>query len=177
MASWWSVRPANRPLSNVEEHELLIAEAVKHAAKRIPIIAGTGANSTREAIELAAFSKKAGADASLYGRSLLQQADPGRSVSAFQGHRRGGGYAAHPVQRAGTHRCRHAATTRCCALRRSQHRRHQGRDRQYRARQRPVAARAQGFCGIQRRRCQHAGVDAAGRAWLDFGDRQRRARS
>jgi 4-hydroxy-tetrahydrodipicolinate synthase len=53
------------PTVNVEEHELLIAEAVKHAAKRIPIIAGTGANSTREAIELAAFSKKAGADASL----------------------------------------------------------------------------------------------------------------
>ncbi|MGA9666157.1 MAG: 4-hydroxy-tetrahydrodipicolinate synthase [Gallionella sp.] len=53
------------PTVNVEEHELLIAEAVKHAAKRIPIIAGTGANSTTEAIELAAFSKKAGADASL----------------------------------------------------------------------------------------------------------------
>ncbi len=40
-------------------------EAVKHAAGRIPVIAGTGANSTREAVELAAFSKKAGADASL----------------------------------------------------------------------------------------------------------------
>ena len=53
------------PTVNVEEHELLIAEAVKHAARRIPIIAGTGANSTTEAIELAAFSKKAGADASL----------------------------------------------------------------------------------------------------------------
>jgi len=53
------------PTVDVEEHELLIAEAVKHAAKRIPIIAGTGANSTKEAIELAAFSKKAGADASL----------------------------------------------------------------------------------------------------------------
>jgi 4-hydroxy-tetrahydrodipicolinate synthase len=53
------------PTVNVEEHELLIAEAVGHAAKRIPIIAGTGANSTKEAIELAAFSKKAGADASL----------------------------------------------------------------------------------------------------------------
>jgi len=38
---------------------------VKHSAKRIPIIAGTGANSTKEAIELASFSKKAGADASL----------------------------------------------------------------------------------------------------------------
>jgi len=53
------------PTVDVEEHELLIAEAVKHAAKRIPVIAGTGANSTREAIELAAFSKKAGADAGL----------------------------------------------------------------------------------------------------------------
>ncbi len=53
------------PTVDVAEHELLIAEAVKHAAKRIPVIAGTGANSTREAIELAAFSKKAGADASL----------------------------------------------------------------------------------------------------------------
>ena len=53
------------PTVDVEEHELLIAEAVKHAARRIPIIAGTGANSTTEAIELAAFSKKVGADASL----------------------------------------------------------------------------------------------------------------
>jgi 4-hydroxy-tetrahydrodipicolinate synthase len=53
------------PTVDVEEHELLIAEAVKHAAKRIPIIAGTGANSTKEAIELATFSQKAGANASL----------------------------------------------------------------------------------------------------------------
>ena len=53
------------PTVNVEEHELLIAEAVKHANRRVPIIAGTGANSTKEAIELATFSRKAGADASL----------------------------------------------------------------------------------------------------------------
>ena len=53
------------PTVDVEEHELLIAEAVKHAAKRISIIAGTGANSTKEAIELASFSRKVGADASL----------------------------------------------------------------------------------------------------------------
>jgi 4-hydroxy-tetrahydrodipicolinate synthase len=39
--------------------------AVEHSAKRIPIIAGTGANSTKEAIELATFSKNAGASASL----------------------------------------------------------------------------------------------------------------
>jgi len=53
------------PTVDVEEHELLIAEAVKHAAGRIPVIAGTGANCTREAIELASFSQKVGADASL----------------------------------------------------------------------------------------------------------------
>ncbi|OIR19732.1 4-hydroxy-tetrahydrodipicolinate synthase [mine drainage metagenome] len=53
------------PTVDVEEHELLIAEAVKHSAGRIPIIAGTGANSTKEAIELASFSRKAGAVASL----------------------------------------------------------------------------------------------------------------
>ncbi|HQS58144.1 MAG: 4-hydroxy-tetrahydrodipicolinate synthase [Gallionellales bacterium 35-53-114] len=53
------------PTVDVVEHEMLIQTAVDHAAKRIPIIAGTGANSTKEAIELAAFSKNAGAEASL----------------------------------------------------------------------------------------------------------------
>lgn len=53
------------PTVDVEEHEQLIQVAVEHAAGRIPIIAGTGANSTQEAIELAAFSKRAGAAASL----------------------------------------------------------------------------------------------------------------
>ncbi|RFC34737.1 MAG: dihydrodipicolinate synthase [Candidatus Nitrotoga sp. LAW] len=53
------------PTVDLAEHELLIQVAVDHVAGRIPVIAGTGANSTKEAIELAAFSKKAGADASL----------------------------------------------------------------------------------------------------------------
>ena len=53
------------PTVNVEEHEALIQVAVQHVAKRIPVIAGTGANSTREAIALARFAKGAGADASL----------------------------------------------------------------------------------------------------------------
>ena len=53
------------PTVDVEEHEELIRVAVEHASGRIPIIAGTGANSTAEAIELASFSKKVGATASL----------------------------------------------------------------------------------------------------------------
>ena len=53
------------PTVDFDEHHLLIKTAVDHAAKRLPVIAGTGANSTREAIELAAYAKQAGADMSL----------------------------------------------------------------------------------------------------------------
>lgn len=53
------------PTVDFDEHDLLIRTAVSYAAGRIPIIAGTGANSTREAIELTVFSKNAGADACL----------------------------------------------------------------------------------------------------------------
>ena len=53
------------PTVDFEEHRLLIATVVEHAAGRIPVIAGTGANSTREAIELSRYAKEAGADATL----------------------------------------------------------------------------------------------------------------
>ena len=53
------------PTVDFEEHCLLIRTAVDHAAGRVPIIAGTGANSTREAIELSAYARQAGADMSL----------------------------------------------------------------------------------------------------------------
>ena len=53
------------PTVDVEEHCLLIQTAVEQAAGRIPVIAGTGANSTDEAIELARFAKKVGAAAHL----------------------------------------------------------------------------------------------------------------
>jgi 4-hydroxy-tetrahydrodipicolinate synthase len=53
------------PTVDVDEHCLLIKTAVEHVAGRIPVIAGTGANATREAIELAEFARQAGADAHL----------------------------------------------------------------------------------------------------------------
>ena len=49
----------------VEEHTSLIEAAVAHAAGRVPIIAGTGANSTTEAIELSSHAKRVGASCSL----------------------------------------------------------------------------------------------------------------
>jgi 4-hydroxy-tetrahydrodipicolinate synthase len=53
------------PTVDYDEHCKLIAEAVKTSAGRIPVIAGTGANSTSEAIELTRCAKQAGADACL----------------------------------------------------------------------------------------------------------------
>ncbi|HSH73631.1 MAG TPA: 4-hydroxy-tetrahydrodipicolinate synthase [Methylophilaceae bacterium] len=53
------------PTVDVEEHCLLIKTTVEHVAGRIPVIAGTGANSTREAIELTRHAKALGADACL----------------------------------------------------------------------------------------------------------------
>ena len=49
----------------VKEHLKILDHTIKYAARRIPIIAGTGANSTSEAIELTQEAKNFGADACL----------------------------------------------------------------------------------------------------------------
>jgi len=53
------------PTVNVEEHCEIIRVSVEQAAGRAPIMAGCGANSTAEAIELARYAKKVGADCQL----------------------------------------------------------------------------------------------------------------
>ena len=53
------------PTVNVDEHCEIIRVSVEQAAKRVPIMAGCGANSTAEAIELAKFAKQVGADCQL----------------------------------------------------------------------------------------------------------------
>ncbi len=53
------------PTVNVEEHCEIIRVSVEQAKGKVPIMAGCGANSTAEAIELARFAKKVGADCQL----------------------------------------------------------------------------------------------------------------
>jgi 4-hydroxy-tetrahydrodipicolinate synthase len=57
------------PTVNVEEHceiiRVSVEQAAQHGEKRVPIMAGCGANSTAEAIELAQFAKSVGADSQL----------------------------------------------------------------------------------------------------------------
>jgi 4-hydroxy-tetrahydrodipicolinate synthase len=53
------------PTVSVEEHIRIIKIVVEETRKRVPVIAGTGANSTREAIELTIEARAVGADATL----------------------------------------------------------------------------------------------------------------
>jgi len=53
------------PTVDVEEHCEIIRVTVEQAAGRVPVMAGCGANSTREAIELARYAKGVGADSQL----------------------------------------------------------------------------------------------------------------
>tara|TARA_B100000945_G_scaffold10682_1_gene8426 strand:- start:483 stop:1352 length:870 start_codon:yes stop_codon:yes gene_type:complete len=53
------------PTLSHDEHKRIIEIAVKECSRKIPVVAGTGSNSTSEAVELSKFAEKAGADALL----------------------------------------------------------------------------------------------------------------
>lgn len=53
------------PTLSHQEHEDVIKVVVDHTAGRVPVIAGAGSNSTREAVQLAQAAREAGADATL----------------------------------------------------------------------------------------------------------------
>lgn len=50
------------PTLNFDEHKRVIDLCIETAKKRVPVVAGTGSNSTSEAIELSQYAEKAGAD-------------------------------------------------------------------------------------------------------------------
>lgn len=53
------------PTLSHDEHKAIVERTVAVVKKRVPVIAGTGSNSTRECIDFTAHAKKAGADAAL----------------------------------------------------------------------------------------------------------------
>jgi 4-hydroxy-tetrahydrodipicolinate synthase len=53
------------PTVDHEEHRALIRAAVEHVAGRVPVVAGTGANATREALDLTQYAKQVGAHSCL----------------------------------------------------------------------------------------------------------------
>ena len=167
------------PTVDVEEHCLLIKTAVDEARGRIPIVAGTGANSTAEAIALTAYAKEAGAASALSVVPVLQQADAGRALSPFPHDRRKGRPSAAALQRARAHRRRPEQRDDPASRRDSRHRRHQGRHRRSRPRQRAPQGSRRGLAArlrrLQRRRHHGAAAPADGRPRRDLRHGQRRA--
>ena len=92
---------------SVDEHIKVVERTVVRVAKQIPVIAGTGANSTSEAIELTRAAARGRRRCVSAGDAVLQQADAGRSLSALQGDRRGRRRSAGAVQRSRPHCVRH----------------------------------------------------------------------
>ena len=85
------------PTLTSEEHLDVIRATIEFARGRVPVIAGTGSNSTAEALEYTRLSDDAGADAVLVVDALLQQAEPGGPVPPLRGHRRRDRPADHPL--------------------------------------------------------------------------------
>jgi len=64
------------PTLSHEEHEEVIKFVVRHARRRIPVLAGTGSNSTSEALRLTRVADKAGADAALLVSPYYNKPEP-----------------------------------------------------------------------------------------------------
>src|ERR1700741_4596465 len=110
------------PTITYAEQERAIAVCVETARGRVPVIAGAGANDTARAVDLTRHAKRCGADA-------------GRIVSPLRRRRRSRRHSGHRLQRAVAHSRGYFARDIGAAVEDRQHRRHQGRDRQSRARQ------------------------------------------
>ncbi len=97
---------------DMEEHKRTLEIAVEAVKKRVPVIAGTGGNSTAEAIELTEHAREDRGGRNPSGDALLQQTDSGRAVPALQGHCESGSSAPGALQYPGKDRCQHAAPNR-----------------------------------------------------------------
>ena len=85
------------PTLSHEEHDRVIAQTVKYASGRVPVIAGTGSNATTEAIRLSQHAEDSGADAVLlvnpYYNKPTQRAIDEMTIEEAQRHSAEGQFA------------------------------------------------------------------------------------
>ena len=107
------------PTVDVEEHREIIRVSVEQAKGRVPIMAGCGANSTAEAIELARFARKVGADCQLQVVPYYNKPTQEGQYRHFKAIAEAvGDLPIGALQRARPHRGRHAARHRAAPGRR-----------------------------------------------------------
>ena len=141
------------PTVNLHEHHEIIRVAVEQARRRVPIMAGCGANSTAEAIELARYAKKIGADCQLQVVPYYNKPTQEGQYLHFKAIAEAVGDLPMVLYNVpGPHRGRHAARHRAAPGAGAGHRRHQGSHRQRRARPMADPRGAQGLRRLFRRR-------------------------
>ena len=133
------------PTVDVDEHCKLIERRSSTRRGRMPVIAGTGGNSTREAIELTQFAKKAGADYALSVVPYYNKPTQEGLYRHFKAIAEASGHPDHPLQRAGRTVADLAERDGAPPGPGAPHRRHQGSHRQHRARDRAHARVPRGF--------------------------------
>ena len=99
------------PTVSHDEHKRVVEWCIDEAKGRVPVIAGAGSNSTKEAIELAAACREGRRQRGAGGDAVLQQADPGRHVPALQGDQRCDRHSDHHLQHSAALGDRHVAST------------------------------------------------------------------
>ncbi len=122
------------PTLNYDEHKRVVELTVETAKGRVPVIAGTGSNSTDEAIELTDYAEEGRRRRRADRHALLQQADAGRPLPALQGDQRRGRHPDRHLQHSRPLGRRHDGRHDDALLRAEERRRRQGCDRQPRAR-------------------------------------------
>ena len=86
------------PTLSHDEHGQIVQWCIEQAKGRVPVIAGAGSNSTKEAIELARHAASVGRRRRAGRDALLQQAHAGRDVPALQGDQRRHRHSDHHLQ-------------------------------------------------------------------------------
>ena len=119
------------PTVSYDEHCALIRAVVEQAAGRMAVIAGTGANSTSEAIELTRCAKSAGADYALSVAPYYNKPTQEGLYRHFQAIAESEELPADTLQCAGAHGQRYQQRHHTAPGRSSRHCRYQGCDRQY----------------------------------------------
>ena len=163
------------PTLSHDEHKRVVEWCIDEARGRVPVIAGAGSNSTREAIELARARGEGGRQRGAGGDAVLQQADPGRHVPALQGDQRRDRNSDHHLQYSAALGDRHERGHHGAAVRTEEHRRRQGRDREHGAGLAAARHDGRGFQPAVGRGRHRARLHGAWRPRLHFGHLERGA--
>ena len=163
------------PTLSHDEHKDVVEWCIDQANGRVPVIAGAGSNSTKEAIDLAKHAEAAGRGCGAGRDALLQQADARGALSALQGDQRRHRHSDHHLQHSGTLGGRHVGRHHEAAVRIEEHRRREGRHRECGAGVAAARRDGRGFQSALRRGRDRARIHGAWRARLHFGDLERGA--